>query len=136
MDANKIRSIYESDPVSAGSNGFNYIQYDGLNTSGGEDVSDYSDMYSYSYGAGDYSYGGSEYMEFDISDALSLYFSPVVLGVGIIGNILNVIVLLNLASSHLSSCVYLAVLAIIDTIQLCISLGNTWFMQVGQHYQS
>ena len=97
-------------------------------------VHDYSDLYSYSYGTGGYSYVdysyGPDYVEFIISDDMTSYLSPVLLAIGLIGNAFTVIIMLSLASSHLSSCVYLAVLAIIDMIQLCITRGNMWMNQV------
>ncbi|CAH1780273.1 unnamed protein product [Owenia fusiformis] len=57
---------------------------------------------------------------------LYIYISPILLFIGTFGNILAAIVLTKMSIKSCSTCVYLAVTAIIDLLVLYIKCGNDW----------
>jgi hypothetical protein len=58
---------------------------------------------------------------FEASELMALYYTPVIVLFGIVGNILSVIVFLTTDLRKISTSIYLAVLGIIDT---CFLLGS------------
>ena len=63
---------------------------------------------------------------FDIALVLHFQFMPVVIAVGIPGNILTLIVMLQRKNRHTTCCIYMAYLAISDTLILLYG-AFTWF---------
>ena len=69
---------------------------------------------------------GYNFPEKHVAEKLYQYVPPVFLVVGTIGNVLSAIVLYGMYKKVLSSCQYLFVACIIDTIGLHILCGNEW----------
>ena len=65
-------------------------------------------------------------IERTLADAIYIYISPILLLLGIMGNLLSIPVLLGLSQRTLSSCVYLAILSALDLVILLIRCGNDW----------
>lgn len=65
-----------------------------------------------------------------VVEALDLYLIPIVVGVGIVGNIVSFLVFTATYLRRMSSSVYLAALAIVDTVFL-ILVFLTWLSNFG-----
>lgn len=96
-----------------------YGQYNG---------SDYGSGYMYGYEYYDFmTYGFPE----DIaSSSIKRYLPPFLLIIGTTGNVLSALVLLRLTSRVLTTCFYLTLIAIVDTLLLYIRCGNVWIREV------
>ncbi len=57
---------------------------------------------------------------YKVGECLQTYWIPIVLPIGLIGNILSIIVTLQRNNRKISCCVYMAGLAVSDTIVLCV----------------
>ena len=77
-----------------------------------------------------YNYFEIDYPERDVAINLYIYFSPFLLFIGTFGNILSVIILQKLSKKVVSTCLYLAVLAIVDLIVLYTRCGNEWLINM------
>jgi len=62
---------------------------------------------------------------------LYVYVSPVIIIVGVVGNLLSFIVLVQRPFRHISTYCYLIVLAVADTVVLTAGLLPKWIEQVG-----
>ncbi len=71
-------------------------------------------------------YYGITFPEKDIAEKLYRYVPPVFLIIGTLGNILSAIVFHGMYKKVLSSCQYLFVACIVDTVGLYILCGNEW----------
>ncbi|ELU17158.1 hypothetical protein CAPTEDRAFT_186437 [Capitella teleta] len=90
----------------------------------------------YDYGLEDGFYYDSYYeepIEYTIADNLSLYVSPILLVVAIVGNTVSVLVMCHFGFSTLSPCLYLAILAFVDLLLLLIRVGNVWAKSIWNH---
>ncbi len=67
-----------------------------------------------------------DFLEKDVAESLYVYASPVFLVVGTMGNLLSCIVLFKMSEKVLTTCLYLAVICIIDLLVLYIRCGNMW----------
>lgn len=77
-------------------------------------------------------YFGVSFPEKDIANKIYLYISPLLLLLGTLGNIFSVIVLRKLSRKVMSTCLYLAVLSIVDLIVLYTRCGNDWLTNVSK----
>ncbi len=81
------------------------------------------------YGNGSCKLEGSTFLGFGwfrrLMDGLNIYFTPVIILVGMVGNLLSVIVFVNTYLSRQSSSIYLASLAVADLLYL-LSLTVVW----------
>lgn len=77
-------------------------------------------------------YFGIDFPEKAAADNISLYVSPILLLIGTLGNIFSVIILQKLSKKVISTCLYLAVLAIVDLIVLYTRCGNDWLAHVAR----
>jgi hypothetical protein len=79
-------------------------------------------------------YAGYDYYNYDyqvsqeaiVEDSIGLYGSPVLLLCAIVGNTVSAIVMAQFGFGTLSSCLYLAILSVVDLIQVLIRVGNVW----------
>ena len=70
------------------------------------------------------------------SDAISCYVSPVLLFTGLAGNLLSLLVHLKLGRRHMSTCYYLAVLSVVDSLLVVHRLGSDWAKHTGEDLQA
>lgn len=77
-------------------------------------------------------YFGANLPEKEVAEKIYVYLSPLWLVLGTLGNILSVIVLQRLSKTITSTCLYLAVLAVVDLIVLYTRCGNDWLAQIGK----
>ena len=77
-------------------------------------------------------YFGVSFPEKDVADKIYLYVSPILLLLGTIGNVFSVIVLQKLSRKVMSTCLYLAVLAVVDLIVLYTRCGNDWLTHLAK----
>ena len=61
-----------------------------------------------------------------IADAIGCYVAPILLFTGLAGNLLSLLVHLKLGRRHMSTCYYLAVLSVVDSLLVVHRLGNAW----------
>ncbi|KAL8606256.1 hypothetical protein ACOMHN_039792 [Nucella lapillus] len=67
------------------------------------------------------------YPEFRAAEKIAKWLYPFLLILGIFGNGVSVLILRQLSITAWSSALYLAVLALVDMMVLCIRCGSTWF---------
>ena len=79
--------------------------------------------YTYNYNYDDYYELSAEE---EAADAISRYVAPVLLFTGLAGNVLSLLVHVRLGRAHMSTCYYLAVLAVVDSLLLVHRLGSDW----------
>lgn len=72
----------------------------------------------------------STYTEFRLHKALLLYFPPVLLVLGIIGNVLSFFILRHKTMTRQSTTLFLAVLSIADSLVLFIGLFRKWIGEI------
>ena len=61
---------------------------------------------------------------------MDLVAVPIIIGVGVIGNVISFLVFTCTYLRHVSSTMYLAALAVVDTVYLCVLLFS-WLVGVG-----
>lgn len=61
---------------------------------------------------------------------MDLVAVPIIVGVGVIGNVISCLVFTCTYLRHVSSSIYLAALAVVDTAYLCV-LFFSWLVDVG-----
>jgi len=61
---------------------------------------------------------------------MDLVSVPIIIGVGVIGNAISFLVFTCTYLRHVSSSIYLAALAVVDTLYLCV-LFFSWLVNVG-----
>ncbi len=61
-------------------------------------------------------------LQFQIGQAIGLYWYPFFFPVGLVTNILSFLVMTMKHNRHLSTCVYLSFIAVSDSLKLCIDL--------------
>ena len=66
--------------------------------------------------AGEFMAKASSYLQSKIGVAIHNYYFPVIVIVGITGNILRILVMIRPHNRHISTCVYMACLSVSDTI--------------------
>ena len=94
----------------------------GTNMSATDDLDAYWDDYLNGWGA--------DLPEKAAADIIYVYVSPFLLFFGTVGNILSLVVLSKLSREVFSTCIYLAVLAVVDLLVLYTRCGNDWLRQV------
>lgn len=77
-----------------------------------------------------FTYNYDDYYELSVeegtADAISRYVAPVLLFTGLAGNVLSLLVHMKLGRACMSTCYYLAVLAVVDSLLLVHRLGSDW----------
>ena len=58
----------------------------------------------------------SSYLQFKIGVAIHSYYFPFIVLIGIIGNVLSFLVMIEPRNRHISTCIYMASLSVSDTI--------------------
>ena len=61
---------------------------------------------------------------------MDLVAVPIIIGVGVVGNVLSFLVFTCTYLRHVSSSIYLAALAVVDSVYLCV-LFFSWLVNVG-----
>jgi hypothetical protein len=79
-----------------------------------------------------YGYGDDDYYypEHQSEHYITLTLSPFFLLIGTVGNLMSLIILLQLSREVISTCLYLAVLSIMDLLVLYTRCGNQWLMSI------
>ena len=88
---------------------------------------DYNGDYLWDYYA---DYFGVDFPEKTVADIIYIYVSPFLLFFGTLGNVFSVIVLQKLSQDVFSTCIYLALLAVVDLLVLYTRCGNDWLSNV------
>ena len=70
----------------------------------------------------------STYLQFKIGVAIYDYYFPSIVSVGIIGNILSFLVMVQPHNRHISTCVYMACLSVSDTILIMYQGYSVWML--------
>ena len=70
----------------------------------------------------------STYPQFKIGVAIHDYYFPVIVIIGIIGNILSFLVMVKPHNRHISTCVYMACLSVSDTILIIYQGYSIWIL--------
>ena len=70
----------------------------------------------------------SSYLQFKIGVAIHNYYFPVIVIVGIIGNISSFLVMVRPHNRHISTCVYMACLSVSDTILIIYQGYSIWIL--------
>ena len=70
----------------------------------------------------------STYPQFKICVAINDYYFPSIVSVGIIGNILSFLVMVQPHNRHISTCVYMASLSVSDTILIIYQGYSVWML--------
>ena len=94
---------------------------------------DHIEDYVYTAAIGEYDgnesyYEFPEYIESTVAEYIYAYVFPVFLSVATIGNALCFLVMLQLCRQVWSTCVYLALVAVIDLVVLYTRCGNDWMV--------
>ncbi|CAH1800929.1 unnamed protein product [Owenia fusiformis] len=71
-----------------------------------------------------------DYVEYQIGIALWKYMSPVVIVLGVIGNILSFLVTTFTSMKQANMSIYLSALAVFDTGALIVGLGQAWILHL------
>ena len=70
----------------------------------------------------------STYPQFKIGVAINDYYFPSIVSVGIVGNILRFLVMVQPHNRHISTCVYMASLSVSDTILIIYQGYSVWML--------
>ncbi|KAL8571754.1 hypothetical protein ACOMHN_051121 [Nucella lapillus] len=70
-----------------------------------------------------------DFIEFQAAEMISKVLYPGLLILGVVGNGLSLFVHRHLSQNAWSSCLYLAVLSVVEMIVLIIRCGGTWFLE-------
>ena len=64
------------------------------------------------------------YTTFKVANFISVYWFPVLIPVGLVGNILSFIVMTKLNNRKMSTCIYMAAISVNDNIMMCMCLHD------------
>ena len=64
------------------------------------------------------------YMAFKIANFINTYWFPVLIPIGLVGNILSLIVMIKPKNRKMSTCIYMAAISINDNLMMASSLNN------------
>ncbi len=74
----------------------------------------------------------SEYLQFQVGEAIHEYYFPTIISIGIVGNILSFLVMIKPQNRHVTTCLYMASLSVSDTLlivyQVSCAMGKCGLM--------
>ena len=73
------------------------------------------------------------YTIFKIANFIKIYWFPVLIPVGLVGNILSFIVMIKPKNRNMSTCIYMAAISINDNIMMCMCLHDYLLSAVQIH---
>ena len=59
------------------------------------------------------------YIAFEIATTLSVYWFPILVPIGLVGNNLSFLVMIKPNNRKMSTCIYMAVLSVNDNLMMC-----------------
>jgi len=68
------------------------------------------------------------YWEFHAARNINMYFPPIIVGIGIVGNLLSFLVYIKRKYKNQVAPVYILALSVIDSLNLIIGLFTYWVM--------
>ena len=69
------------------------------------------------------------YVTFDIATTLNVYWFPILVPIGLVGNTLSLLVMIKPNNRKISTCIYMAVLSVNDNLMMCLALSD-WLISV------
>ena len=74
------------------------------------------------------------YITFEIATTLSVYWFPILVPIGLVGNNLSFLVMIKPSNRKMSTCIYMAVLSVNDNLMMCLALYD-WLITVVNIHQ-
>ena len=74
------------------------------------------------------------YVTFQIATTLNVYWFPILVPIGLVGNTLSFLVMIKPSNRKTSTCIYMAVLSINDNLMMCLALYD-WLISVVHIHQ-
>ena len=73
------------------------------------------------------------YLIFKITISISKYWFPILVPLGIVGNILSFLVMIKPNNRKMSTCIFMAAISVNDNLMMCLALHN-WLLSVVKIY--
>ena len=67
------------------------------------------------------------YMIYKIASYINLYWFPILVPMGLIGNTLSFLVMIQLSNRKMSTCIYMAAISLNDNLMMCLTL-HEWLL--------
>ena len=74
------------------------------------------------------------YVTFEIATTLSVYWFPILVPIGLVGNNLSFLVMIKPSNRKMSTCIYMIVLSVNDNLMMCLALYD-WLITVVNIHQ-
>ena len=69
------------------------------------------------------------YMTYTIASYINIYWFPILVPIGLVGNTLSFLVMIQPQNRKMSTCIYMAAISIIDNFMMCLAL-HYWLVTV------
>ena len=71
------------------------------------------------------------YMTYKIASYINIYWFPILVPIGLVGNTLSFLVMIQSSNRKMSTCIYMAAISIIDNLMMCLAL-HYWLVTVAK----
>ena len=74
------------------------------------------------------------YMTYKIASYINIYWFPILVPIGLVGNTLSFLVMIQPSNRKMSTCIYMAAISFIDNLMMCLAL-HYWLVTVAKIHE-
>ena len=74
------------------------------------------------------------HMTYTVASYINIYWFPILVPIGLVGNTLSFLVMIQPSNRKMSTCIYMAAISIIDNFMMCLAL-HYWLVTVVKIHQ-